>query len=80
MRTFSEDIGTEFGIQKCAMFKLMRDHIVESSGITLPNGGIRSLEQSEGYKYLGILQSDDIKNKDMKQMTNKEYFRGQKRS
>ena len=42
----------------------------------LPNGAeIRSLEQSEGYKYLGILQSDDINNKEMKQIAKKEYFR-----
>ena len=76
VRIFSEDIGMEFGIQKCAMVKLIRGHIVESSGIALPNGTeIRSLEQSEEYKYLGILQIDDTKNKEMKQMTKKEYFR-----
>ena len=58
------------------MVKQIRGHIVESSGIALPNGAeIRSLEQSEGYKYLGILQSDDIKNKEKKQMTQKEHFR-----
>ena len=40
---------------------------MESSGIALPDGAeIRSLEQSEGYKYLGILRSDDIKNNEMK--------------
>ena len=76
MRIFSEDIGMVFGIQKCAMVKLIRGQIVESSGIALPNGAeIRSLEQSEEYKYLGILQSDDTKNKEMKQTTKKEYFR-----
>ena len=76
VRIFSEDIGMEFGIQKCAMVKVIRGHIVESPGIALPNGAeIRSLEKSEGYKYLGTLQSDDIKNKDMKQMTKNEYFR-----
>ena len=36
---------------------------------------MRSLEQSEGYKCLGILQSHDIKNKEMKQMTKEEYCR-----
>ena len=76
VRIFSEDIGMEFGIQKCAMVKLIRGQIVESSGIALPNGAeIRSLEQSEEYKYLGILQSDDTKNKEMKQTTKKECFR-----
>ena len=47
---------------------------MESPGIALPNGvEIRSLEQSEEYRYLGILQSDDNKNKEMKQMTKREY-------
>ena len=58
------------------MVKLILGFIVESSGIALPDGAeIRSLEQSEGYKYLGILQSDDIKNNEIKQMSKKEYFR-----
>ena len=49
---------------------------MESSGIVLPDEAeIRSLEQSERYKYIGIHQSDDIKNKEIKQMTKKEYFR-----
>ena len=47
VRIFSEDIGMGFGIQKCAMVKLIRGQIVETSGIALPNGAeIRSLEQS----------------------------------
>ena len=58
------------------MVKVIRGHIVESPGIALPNRAeLRSMEQSEGYKYLGILQSDDIKNKDMKRKTKNEYFR-----
>ena len=34
---------------------------------------IRELEMTEAYKYLGIQQADSIKNKQMKDITRKEY-------
>ena len=75
VRIFGEDIGMEFGIQKCPMVELIRGHIVESSSIALPNGAeIRSLKQSEGYKNFGIFQRDDTRNKEIKQIIKKECF------
>ena len=47
---FSEDIGMEFGIEKCAMLVMEKGNIVKSVGIELPNvKAIKSLQESESY-------------------------------
>ena len=59
VRVFSEDEGMEFGIVKCAMLVMEKGKIVKSVGIELPNGKvIKSLQEGEIYKYLGILEAD----------------------
>ena len=76
VRVFSKDIGMDFGIEKCAMVQMKRGKFVISEGIELLNGKkIRSLDDQEGYKYLGILQFDDIKHKEVKEKLKKEYVR-----
>ena len=58
VRVFSEDIGMEFGIEKCAMLVMKKGKIVKSVGIELPDGKvIKSLQEGESYKYLGILEA-----------------------
>ena len=42
VRVFSEDVGMEFGIEKCAMFIMEKGKIVKSVGIELPNGKLSS--------------------------------------
>ena len=75
-RIYSKDIGMEFGISKCAMLEMKRGKVVDSNGIDLPSGEtIKALENNDGYKYLGIIQCDETKNKEMKEMLSKEYFR-----
>ena len=55
VRVFSEDIGMEFGTEKCATLVMEKENIVKSVGIELPNGKvIKSLQEGESYKYLGI--------------------------
>ena len=72
VRVFSGDIGMEFSIEKCAVLAIKRGKVVESVGIDLPNGEtIKSLEDDKGYKYLGILESDDIKSNEMKGIVRK---------
>ena len=74
VRVFSKVIGMNFRIEKCAMIQMKRGKVVMNEGIELPNGAkIRSLDDQEGYKYLGILQFDDIKHKEMKEKLKKEY-------
>ena len=59
VRVFSEDIGMEFGIEKCAMLVMEKGKIVKSVGIELPNSKvIKSLQEGESYKYLGISEAD----------------------
>ena len=38
VRVFSEDIGMEFGIEKCAMLVMEKGKIVKAAGIELPDG------------------------------------------
>ena len=75
---FSEGISMEFGISKCATLIMKRGKLIQSEGITLPGDTvIRSLnsDEEEGYKYLGVLEADDIKHGEMKEKIQKEYFR-----
>ena len=52
VRVFCENIGMEFGIEKCAMLVMEKGKIVKSVGIELPDGKvIKSLQEGESYKY-----------------------------
>ena len=76
VRVFSNDIGMEFGIEKCAMLAMEKGKIVESVGIELPDGKvIKSLQEGENYKYLGILGADKFLEEKMKLKVSKEYIR-----
>ena len=76
VRVFSEDIGMEFGIEKCAMLVVKKGKIVKSVGIELPDGKvIKSLQKGESYKYLGILEADKFLEEKMKLNVSKEYIR-----
>ena len=50
VRVFSEDIGMEFYIEKCAMLVTEKGKIVKSVGIELPDGKfIKSLQEGERF-------------------------------
>ena len=67
VHVFSKDIGMEFGIEKCAMLVVEKGKIVKSVGIELPDGKvIKSLQEGESYKYLGILEIDKFLEEKMK--------------
>ena len=73
---FSQDIGMEFGLQKCAVMEIKAGQIIDSSGIELPEGKkIPGLETEGSYKYLGMLESDSIKQEQMKKKTRQEYLK-----
>ena len=62
VRICSQDIGIEFGIEKCAMLVIKSGKRHMTDGIELPNQDrIRTLEEKETYKYLSILEADTIK-------------------
>ena len=75
VRIYSQDIGMEFGIEKCAMLVMKSGKRHMTDGMELPNHDkIRTLEEKETYKYLGIWEADTIKQVQMKDMTRKEYL------
>ena len=81
VRVFSEDIGIEFGIEKCAMLVIEKGKIVKSVDIELPEGKvIKSLQEGESYKYLGILEADKFLEERMKLNVSKEYIRRLRRN
>ena len=46
------------------------------SGIKFPDGcEIKGLKEGEGYKYLGILEADEVKSREMKDKISTEYKR-----
>ena len=57
----------EFGIEKCAMFVMEKGKVVKSVEIELPDGKvIKSLQEGESNKYLGILEGDTFLEEKMK--------------
>ena len=62
VRIYSQDIGMEFGIEKCAMLVMKSDKRYLTDRMELLNQDkIRTLAENETYKYLGILEADTIK-------------------
>ena len=50
VRIFSDNIGMQFGFDKCAVLVMKKGKIVKSDGIQLPNDQvIKSLEGGESY-------------------------------
>ena len=49
--------------------------MAKSEGIGLPNGEIMKSVEDDGYKYLGILEMNDIMSKQMKEKVRLEYVR-----
>ena len=61
LETLSQEMGMEFGREKCAMLvmKIGKGHITD--GMKLSNQDkIRTLGEKETYKYLGILEAQTI--------------------
>ena len=80
VRIYSQDIGMEFGIEKCAMLVMKNGKPYMTDGMELLNHDkIRTLEENEIYEYLGILEADIIKQVQMKDTIRKEYLRRTKK-
>ena len=76
VRVVSQDIGMEFGINKCAVLNTKRGKFHNCEGIKLPDGqSIKGLDEGDGYKYLGMLEADEVKHTNMKEIVTKEYNR-----
>ena len=76
VRIYSQDIGMEFGREKCSMLAMKSGKRHMTDRMELPNQDkIRTLGQEETYKYLGILEADTTKQVEMKDTIRKEYLR-----
>ena len=78
IEVFSQDIGMEFGIKKYRVIIMNTGKVKSTEGIELPSGEkIREIEE-DGYKYLGILEYDRVKEQEIKDKFRNEYFRREK--
>ena len=75
VQLISQDIGMEFGIKKCGVVVLKRGKLCKSEGIKLINGQTIKEVDDEGYKYLGILELDKFKARELKEIFRTEYLR-----
>ena len=75
VHTSSIDVGMEFGIKKCGVLVLKRGKIAKMEGVVLPDGQVMKEIEDRGYRYLGILETDHLKEKEMKDLFSKEYKR-----
>ena len=65
----------QFEIDKCAMLLKKKVKKVKPDGIQLPSDKvITSLEKGESYKYLGVLEADELMVNEMKDKVKKEYY------
>ena len=71
----SHDIGMEFRIKKCGVVMLKRGKFCKSEGIKLINGQKTKEVDDKGYKSLGNLELDKLKEKEMKDIFQTEYLR-----
>ena len=77
VKVFSSDIRMEFGIDKCAVLVLKRGKICNDNQDMILDDGevIKAIDQEKPYKYLGVLECSDIKQQEMKEKIEREYFR-----
>ena len=73
VKAFSDDIGMEFGLDKCAKATFKRGKLVTSENIELSDDTIiKQLDQEGTYKYLGVNEGDGVQHSKMKEKIRKE--------
>jgi len=76
VKTFSDDIHMEFGLEKCTKIAFKRGKLVHSQNLVINiNREIQELEQGKTYKYLGVQESEGIQHHQMKERLKQEYSR-----
>ena len=65
----------QFGIKKCGVLFIEKGKFIRSDGIKLQDRQQMKGIDETGYTYLGILETDKIKEKEMKEKFSKEYLR-----
>jgi hypothetical protein len=76
VKTFSDDIHMEFGLEKCSKIAFKTGKLAHSQNlVTDINREIQQLEQGKKYKYLGTEVSEGIHHQQMKERLKQEYVR-----
>ena len=66
----------QFWIDKCAILVMKKGEIVKSDCLQLPHDKVvKSLEERKSYKYLGVLEADEVMVSEMKDKVKKAYYR-----
>ena len=73
VKIYSDDIGMEFGLSKCAVLSVVKGKRKTGSGLELPSGEMMKDVEEDGYKYLGVLQKDSFMYAEMKSKPLKFY-------
>ena len=74
VEVFSCDIGMEFGIKKCGVAYIKRGKLSKAEGLRLLSGNMITAVNEEGYRYLGIIELDKVKEQEMKLEFRAEYM------
>ena len=75
VHSVSKDIKMEFGIQKCGVLVMKGGKVIKTQGINLGDSTVIKDIDENGYRYLGIMESNYIHEKRMKEQFRKEYLR-----
>ena len=61
VKTFGDELGKTFGLNKCAKATFIRGRLKYNSSIVVnTDKKIKKLDREETYKYLGMEESDEI--------------------
>ena len=76
VKAFSDDIGMEFGLSKCAKATFKKGKLEQTKNVVLDDDSvIKELDQEGTYKYLGVNAGDGIQHAKMKEKIKKECLR-----
>ena len=65
----------EFGVDKFAVLTIKRGKVHDTNGISMRNtDALKGLKDGDSYKYLGILQCDNVKYQAIKENVRKGIF------
>ena len=64
---YSRDIGMEFGLDKCAKINVIRGKHQPAEDLEIDhNKFIKELDRDQQYKYLGMIETNGMNNREMK--------------
>ena len=78
VKQYSEGIGMKFGLDKCKVVHITRGRLQTTSvDVEIDPGQIMETlrDSNASYKYLGVLELNNIKHQEMKDIITKEYLR-----